>query len=38
MSVIYPRHTYLFVKRLKGMRKLGRRMLCAHSRALPKES
>jgi K(+)-stimulated pyrophosphate-energized sodium pump len=38
MSVIYPRHTYLFVKRVKGMRKLGRRKFCAHSRALSKES
>ena len=38
MSVIYPRHTYLFVKRVKGMRKLGRRKFCAQSRALSKES
>jgi len=38
MSVIYPRHTYLFVKRVEGMRKLGRRKFCAHSRALSKES
>jgi K(+)-stimulated pyrophosphate-energized sodium pump len=38
LSVIYTRHTYLFVKRVEGMRKLTRRKFCAHSRALAKES
>jgi hypothetical protein len=30
MSVIYPRHTSLFVKRALGMRKLARRQSSAH--------